>query len=182
MGIKPEGRRGGRSFASRVTALADTLERHRLPLAPFEDLLSAFRQDAVRSRYETWEEVLDYCRRSADPVGRILLGLCRRSGEALFRQSDALCTALQLTNFWQDLAIDAGRGRIYVPRRDRERHGVAEEELISGAAAGTPQFAALMGELANRTEALYRASRSLPGRIGGGLGCEVGWYWLCGGE
>ena len=161
-------------------ALADTLQRHRLPLAPFEDLLSAFRQDAVQSRYETWEEVIDYCRRSANPVGRILLGLCRRSEAELFRQSDALCSALQLTNFWQDLAIDAARGRIYVPRRERERFGVAEDDLVSGAAALRPQFVALMEELADRTEALYAASRSLPGRIGGGLGFQVRWTWLGG--
>ena len=161
-------------------ALGDTLRRHSLPLAPFEDLLSAFRQDAVRSRYDTWAEVIDYCRRSADPIGRILLGLRRLSGADLLRRSDALCTALQLTNFWQDLAIDAGRGRLYVPRADRERFGVREEDLLSGAAAGTPPFLALMEELAGRTAALYRDSRDLPGRIGGGLGFQVKLTWLGG--
>jgi phytoene synthase len=161
-------------------ALADTLRRYQLPLTPFENLLSAFRQDAVQSRYETWEEVLDYCRRSADPIGRILLGLCGRSGEDLLGPSDALCTALQLTNFWQDLAIDAGRGRLYVPRQEQERFAVREADLISGAARGSAPFVALMGELADRTEALYRRSLSLPRRIGGGLGFQVRWTWLGG--
>jgi len=161
-------------------ALADTLHRFDLPLQPFEDLLSAFRQDAERSRYETWDEVLDYCRRSANPVGRILLGMRRLSGEDLLRSSDALCTALQLTNFWQDLAVDAGRGRLYLPRQEQRRFGVREEDLISGAAARTPPFEALMGEMGRRTEALYQQSRALPRRIGGGLGFQVKMTWLGG--
>ncbi len=161
-------------------ALADTLQRHHLPLAPFLALLSAFRQDAVQARYDRWDQVLDYCSRSADPIGRILLGLHGKSGEDLERRSDALCTALQLTNFWQDLAIDVGRGRLYVPREDRERFGVREEDLVSGAAAGTPPFGALMEELAGRTEALYDRSRDLPHLIGGGLGFQVKRTWLGG--
>lgn len=97
-------------------ALHHTRQQFDLPVELFERLLSAFRQDVVRDRYETWEELFDYCRRSADPVGQIVLRLAGVRDERADRWSDAVCTALQLTNFWQDLAIDWSRGRLYVPR------------------------------------------------------------------
>jgi phytoene synthase len=97
-------------------ALADTRERFDLPVHLFEDLLSAFRQDVTTVRYDTWAELLDYCRRSANPVGRLVLRLAGHRQAESDRWSDAVCTALQLTNFWQDLAIDWERGRLYVPR------------------------------------------------------------------
>ena len=89
----------------------------------FTDLLSAFEQDVTKTRYETWSEVLDYCRRSANPVGRIVLRLSGHRDEALDRASDDVCTALQLTNFWQDLAVDWSRGRLYVPEEVWLQHG-----------------------------------------------------------
>ncbi len=161
-------------------ALSDTMRRFRLPAAPFRDLLSAFRQDAEKDRYEDWGEVLDYCRRSADPVGRLVLLLFGHRDESLLPLSDALCTALQLTNFWQDLAVDAGRGRLYLPRADRERHGVPEEPLLSGEAPRLPGFVPLMEEMAERTDALFERGRRLPDRIGGRLGFELRLTWLGG--
>ena len=88
----------------------------------FDDLLDAFVQDVTTTRYATWAEVLDYCRRSANPVGRLVLRLSGYDDDELDRASDAVCTALQLTNFWQDLAIDWARGRLYVPEEIWRRH------------------------------------------------------------
>jgi phytoene synthase len=96
-------------------ALADTRDRFDLPVNLFEDLLSAFRQDVTTVRYDTWGELLDYCRRSANPIGRLMLRMAGHRQADADRWSDAICTALQLTNFWQDLAIDWERGRLYVP-------------------------------------------------------------------
>lgn len=96
-------------------ALAETRAMFDLPVELFEDLLSAFRQDVVTSRYDRWDQLYEYCRRSANSVGRLMLRLVGLRDEEADRTADALCTALQLTNFWQDLAIDWGRGRLYVP-------------------------------------------------------------------
>jgi squalene synthase HpnC len=161
-------------------ALADAMDRHGLPAEPFRDLLSAFRQDASKSRYEDWGEVLDYCRRSADPVGRLMLLLSGHRDQTLLPLSDSLCTALQLTNFWQDLAVDARRGRIYLPRADRERHEVTEESLMSGEAPRLPGFRPLMEEMAGRTVDLFERGRGLPDRVGGRLGFQLRLTWLGG--
>jgi len=161
-------------------ALSDTLRRFHLPADPFRDLLSAFRQDAVKSRYEDWEEVMDYCRRSANPVGRLVLLLFGHREESLAPLSDSLCSALQLTNFWQDLAVDARRGRLYVPRADRDRHAVIEDAFFSGEAPRLPGFLPLMDEMVSRTEALFERGRDLPERIGGRLGFELRLTWLGG--
>lgn len=107
--------------------LRNTMRLHGLPASPFLDLLSAFEQDVVKNRYEDDTDLFDYCRRSANPVGRLLLHLYGRHDEASPALSDAICTGLQLTNFWQDVAPDWEKGRVYLPRRDRERHGVTEE-------------------------------------------------------
>ena len=110
-------------------ALGHTIRSRSLPVALFEDLLSAFRQDVVTTRYETWADVIDYCRRSANPVGRLVLRVAGHADERLDRASDAVCTALQLTNFWQDLERDWRKGRVYVPRDERERFGAREADL-----------------------------------------------------
>ncbi len=170
----------GKAEGPVFVALADAMSRFDLPPEPFRDLLSAFRQDTVQSRYEDWKEVLDYCRRSADPVGRLILRLFGHREESLLPLSDSICTALQLTNFWQDLAVDARRGRIYLPRSDRSRHGVTEEALMSGEAPRLPGFQPLMEEMAARTGALFERGRELPGRVGGRLGFELRLTWLGG--
>ena len=99
-----------------VVALAHSIRSLDLPLALFDDLLSAFGQDTMTTRYDSWADVFDYCRRSANPVGRLVLRIAGYRDEALDRSSDALCTALQLTNFWQDFGRDWRAGRLYVPR------------------------------------------------------------------
>ena len=152
-------------------ALADTLQRYRLPLRPFRDLLTAFRMDARRTRYESWEQVLGYCRYSADPVGRIMLRLFGHDEADCDRLSDYLCTALQLTNFWQDLSVDLPRGRCYLPRRDLERAGLAERDLQSPGMV--PARRQILAVVTDRTRALYDEARPLPVRVGGRLSWEL---------
>src|SRR4029077_9322764 len=103
-----------------------------LPMALFDDLLSAFAQDTMTTRYASWDAVRDYCRRSADPVGRLVLRIGGYREAALDRSSDALCTALQLTNFWQDFGRDWRAGRLYVPREVQMVVGADETELAGG--------------------------------------------------
>ena len=123
-------------------ALSKTVRRHSLSLDPFADLIDAFMQDQTVTRYESREQLLEYCRRSADPVGRIVLGLanCKASDE--MRLSDSICTGLQLVNFWQDVRRDYLGGRIYIPAEDMRRHGVSEEMLESPSAS--PEFISLL--------------------------------------
>src|SRR5258706_14422698 len=115
-----------------VMALAHSIEARQLPLSLFDDLLSAFGQDITTDRYGSWEDVFDYCRRSANPIGRLVLRIAGYAGSALERSSDALCTALQLTNFWQDFGRDWRAGRLYVPRTLIEACGATEDDLAGG--------------------------------------------------
>ena len=107
-------------------ALGDTIRRKRLPVVLFEDLLSAFAQDVTVTRYAGWDDVLDYSRRSANPVGRLVLRIAGYDEPRLDGWSDAICSALQLTNFWQDLKVDFDRGRIYLPAEELRGHGAAQ--------------------------------------------------------
>ena len=114
-------------------ALSQTIERHQLPAKPFLDLIDAFEQDQRVSRYETFEQVLDYCSRSANPVGRLVLYLCGYRDEHRQQLSDCTCTALQLANFWQDVRRDiVERDRIYLPRESMLKFGVTEEQIVRG--------------------------------------------------
>ena len=113
-------------------ALGSTLVRHQLPMEPFEKLLDAFCQDQHVSRYENDEDVLAYCSGSANPVGRILLGLAKTTGADAIRQSDSICTGLQLTNFCQDVTRDALRDRIYLPKSRWAHYSILEEEILRG--------------------------------------------------
>jgi squalene synthase HpnC len=110
-------------------ALRPTIERFAIPPQPFEDLLSAFEQDQRVREYESIDELRDYCRRSADPVGRIVLYLCRSYSERNAAWSDSICTGLQLANFWQDVARDFDIGRVYIPRETRRRFGYSDDDL-----------------------------------------------------
>jgi squalene synthase HpnC len=159
-------------------ALAETVRRLDIPKPLLLDLLSAFRQDTVKLRYETWDELLDYCRRSANPVGRLVLIVFGYRDDALFGLSDSICTALQLANHWQDFAVDLRRGRIYAPRELMDRFGVKEWDL--NASRVTPEFRALMGELVARTRALFAAGRPLCDRVGRDLRFELRLTWLGG--
>ena len=110
-------------------ALGHSIRSLDLPLSLFDDLLSAFGQDTMTTRYASWADVFDYCRRSANPIGRLVLRIAGYRDEALDRSSDALCTALQLTNFWQDFGRDWRAGRLYVPRDEQRASGADEDEL-----------------------------------------------------
>ncbi len=125
-------------------ALEGTTRRHDLPATPFHDLITAFEQDQTVTRYETWDTLFDYCRYSANPVGRLVLYLCGYRDPERHRLSDATCTALQLANFWQDVTVDLEKQRIYLPREVLRKHGSSFEEVE--ARRFTPQFRAAMGE------------------------------------
>jgi len=115
-----------------VTALGHTIRSLDLPLSLFDDLVSAFGQDITTTRYASWADVFDYCRRSANPVGRLVLRIAGYRDEPLDRSSDALCTALQLTNFWQDFGRDWRAGRLYVPHEVLQGAGASERDLAAG--------------------------------------------------
>jgi len=159
-------------------ALHDTIERYDLPVELFDDLLDAFTQDVTKTSYATWEEVLDYCRRSANPVGRLVLRLSGYRRDDLDRASDAVCTALQLTNFWQDLAVDWSRGRLYVPEEVWRRHAANPEILNHGQI--TREWAAALGDCADRTRRLFAAGRSVCDGVSGRLRFELRATWLGG--
>ncbi len=110
-------------------ALSKTIGEFEIPIGPFEDLLSAFEQDQRVTEYQTFAELRDYCRRSADPVGRLVLYLCREFNEQNAEWSDSICTGLQLANFWQDVARDKDIDRVYLPKEDRERFGYSDRDL-----------------------------------------------------
>ncbi|QOY92421.1 squalene synthase HpnC [Massilia sp. UMI-21] len=151
--------------------LAGVVRDFRLPVGPMHDLLSAFRQDVVTSRYADYTRLLDYCRRSANPVGRLMLELYDAVDERNLRDSDAICTALQLINFWQDVAIDLAKGRIYLPLEDLERHGLSEAELAASPA--TPAWRALMRFEVDRARALMLGGAPLAYRLPGRIGWEL---------
>lgn len=159
-------------------ALGDTIRRKRLPVSLFEDLLSAFRQDVETTRYESWDDLFDYCRRSANPVGRLVLRIADIEDERLDRMSDAICTALQLTNFWQDLKIDFDRGRIYMPQAEMRAHGAEPDALARGDVSAGWRRA--VGEAVRRTRALFSAGRPLCDAVSGRLRYELRGTWLGG--
>ena len=159
-------------------ALGQTIRDRRLPIGLFEDLLSAFRQDVTTTRYDTWASVLDYCRRSANPVGRLVLRVAGYDDSRLDEQSDAVCTALQLANFWQDLGRDWAIGRLYVPAEDRIRAGAREEDLT--AARMTPEWRRVMRVMVRRTRELFAAGRGVCDGVGGRLRWELRLTWLGG--
>jgi squalene synthase HpnC len=151
--------------------LAAALERHALPLQPLRDLLSAFRQDVVTTRYPDYAALLDYCRRSANPVGRLMLGLYGVRDTASLRESDAICTALQLINFWQDVGIDIAKGRIYLPQDDLARFEVGEDQIVQGRT--DPAWRALMRFEVERARALMLEGAPLATRLPGRVGWEL---------
>jgi len=155
-------------LADIFTPLARTIARHQLPITPFYDLLSAFEQDITVKRYEDYATLADYCTRSANPVGRLMLHLFDAASPQDVAESDAICTGLQLVNFWQDVRVDWHKQRVYLPQEELRRHGVTEDDLA--ACRLTPQWRELMAFQVERTRALLHfgapLARRLPGRIG----------------
>jgi squalene synthase HpnC len=135
---------------------------------PFRELLSAFRQDVSIKRYETYGELLDYCRKSANPVGHLMLALLGVNNEQTIVESDKICTALQLINFWQDAAVDASRGRIYVPAEDFLQHNVSSENFPSH-----PDHRLLMRFQCDRARALLLSGTPLLMRLSGRFRLEI---------
>ncbi len=145
-------------------ALAETVRICNIPKEPFADLLIAFRQDQIVTRFRTMDEVLAYCRYSANPVGRLVLYACGYSDAERFRLSDATCTALQLANFWQDVASDyQQRDRIYLPQDAMQRFGVTEQGIAAGVA--TPEFRALLAEQVTYARSLFEKGIPLIGIV-----------------
>ena len=151
--------------------LARTIARHQLPITPFFDLLSAFEQDVTVKRYDDYAALLDYCTRSANPVGRLMLHLYDAATPDNLAESDAICTGLQLVNFWQDVRVDWRKQRIYLPRADMQRHGVTEDDLA--ACRLTPQWRALMACQVERARALLHSGAPLARRLSGRIGLEL---------
>jgi phytoene synthase len=148
--------------------LQPVIATHRLPLPLFRDLLDAFTQDITQTRYATYAELLDYCRRSADPVGRLLLHLFRAATPENLERSDRICSALQLINHWQDVAVDWQKPRVYLPQEDLTRFGVTETQIACRYCDDS--WRALMRFQVDRARILMLAGaplgRDLPGRIG----------------
>lgn len=159
-------------------ALQDTIQRFDLPLVLFDDLLDAFAQDVTTHRYQTWAAVLDYCRRSANPVGRLVLRLSGYRDDRLDAASDAVCTALQLTNFWQDLAVDWPRGRLYVPEDVWQQHHADPATLDTGRM--TAAWVAALRDCSERTRALFADGRPVCDGVSGRLRYELRATWLGG--
>ena len=156
-------------------ALRETVARHRLPSKDFEDLLHAFEQDQHIRRYGTYADLLEYCRYSANPVGRLVLRLNDCSDEALFDLSDRICTALQLANHWQDIRRDWGMDRVYIPIEVMESHGYCLEMLAEDLASGSASAdcKSTVRDLTERTAALFVSGRPLADQLKGRLGLEI---------
>ena len=159
--------------------LTSVIHEFDLPLQPFLDLLSAFSQDVVRHRYEHFGELLDYCTRSANPVGRLLLILFGAATPENIRCSDAICSALQLINFLQDVAIDCGKGRVYLPLEEMARYGVTVEQINAGHTDDA--WRALMAFQVARARAMLLSGEALGRRLPGRVGLEIRMI-VCGGK
>jgi len=161
----------GRATHPVFVALRDTAARHSIPKQPFADLIRAFVADQTVTRYQTWEDVLAYCRFSANPVGRLVLYLCGYADAERQRLSDATCTALQLANFWQDVTVDLEKDRVYIPLEVLERHGYALEDLA--ARRFNPAFRNAMREVVERARALFLEGLPLVGMVGRRLALDL---------
>ncbi len=161
----------GRARHPVFVALAETIRACSIPKEPFADLLTAFRQDQTVTRYADMQEVLGYCKNSANPVGRLVLYACGEVSEENFRLSDATCTALQLANFWQDVRVDWGKDRVYLPQDDMRRFGVSDETIAKGVA--TPEFRALLRHEVEYARALFEQGLPLIGRVNRELAVDL---------
>lgn len=151
--------------------LAQAIRCHALPVQPFRDLLNAFSQDVVKLRYADFDELLDYCRRSADPVGRLMLHLYRAVSDENLVRSDCICSSLQLINFWQDVAIDWKKPRVYLPQSDLARFGVSEAQISEGRI--DDNWRALMRFQIQRARAMMLRGAPLGAAIPGRIGLEL---------
>jgi squalene synthase HpnC len=161
-----------------LQAVGHTVRSLDLPLTLFDDLLSAFGQDTTRVRYDSWADVVDYCRRSANPIGRLVLLIAGYRNPSLDRSSDALCTALQLTNFWQDFGRDWRAGRLYVPRDVLDASGASEADLTEGALPSG--WGRAIEACVVFTRGHFDEGRAVCDGVKGRLGMELRLTWLGG--
>ena len=152
-------------------ALGPTVRKHALPVEPFANLITAFQHDQVVTRYANWDEVFAYCVNSANPVGRLVLGLGGYNDAKRYELSDATCTALQLANFWQDVSVDVQRDRVYLPLDLLARHGVPIDDVY--ARRFTPAFAAAMREACAVARELFNKGSALPPLLDRRLALDV---------
>ena len=165
---------GTLSTAGLFINLAATIAKHQLPIQPFRDLLSAFRQDVTKTRYANFEEVMDYCRRSADPIGRLLLHLNGQATPQNLAWSDSICSALQLINHWQDVAIDWRKnegGRVYLPLDDLTRFGLSERDIADQTRSGA--WRKMMSFECDRARKLLQRGAPLGRALSGRMGAEL---------
>jgi squalene synthase HpnC len=156
-------------------ALAETVERFQIPIELFQNLLSAFRADITVKRYETYEDMLAYCRNSANPIGRLVLLLLNYRSETMMQFSDSICTALQLTNFWQDVSIDLQKDRVYLPLEELEEFGYSEQDLFNQKVNN--RFCDLMAFQVRRTAELFAEGKPLLTMVGRDLSMELKLTW-----
>lgn len=159
-------------------ALHDTISRYSLSMNLFSDLLQAFKMDVSKSRYTNFSDVLSYCRYSANPVGRLVLELFALNTPKNLALSDSICTGLQLANFWQDVAVDLTKDRIYLPQDETERFGVNLDDLYTHKT--TDAFKRLMGFQIERTRDIFLKGKELGLALDGKLGVEIRLTWLTG--
>lgn len=159
-------------------ALSDTIARFELPLDPFERLITAFEMDVNKNRHKSFDDLLYYCRHSANPVGELVLRIFGEWTEERGRWSDDICTALQLANFWQDVTVDARKNRIYVPQQDMEMFDVTEEDVMNGPAS--PALRELMAAQTDRAWRLFLSGRPLCDEVSPRLRKELRFVWLGG--
>lgn len=163
--------RGERPADPILGPLADAVLEHKLPVAPLHDLLDAFRQDVTRKRYETFADLMDYCRRSANPIGRLLLSLFGRNSTEDLSASDSVCSGLQLANHWQDVAVDWRKGRVYLPQEDLARFGVEESQIATGHVDA--RWRELLVFQCERARGMLLRGAPLGGRLPGRVGMET---------
>ena len=165
-----------RAYAGTAThpvyiALRSTIEKYQLNQQPFADLLSAFRQDQVKLRYQSDDELLDYCTRSANPVGQLVLALAGSASPENIVLSDAVCSGLQLANFCQDIAIDAGKNRIYIPATRLQQHGVSESDVLQGKVSANLQT--LLREWCQYSDTFFDTGASLVNNVPSWLSLDI---------
>lgn len=174
----------GRGEHPVFVALQDAASRFRLSERHFHDLLTAFERDVRQNRHADFESLLTYCRFSANPVGRLVLELFDHREAALFELSDSICTALQLTNFWQDVAVDLARDRLYLPLNDLARFDLSVDDLFAFVASRQPvnddRWRGLMGMLVARTREIFEHGRPLPEKVRPELRRQLRLTWLGG--
>ena len=159
-------------------ALQQTIRELNLPVQLFKDLLSAFRQDVVKTRYDNFDEVMDYCRRSANPVGRLILLLFDYRDEKLFQFSDRICMALQLANFWQDVSVDLVKDRVYLPLDEMKQFNFSEVELFGKIC--NDGYRELLKFQVGRTQKIFDEGKPLLDLVRGKLRLELKLTWLGG--